>query len=115
MQKRHARSWGIRRGFDKAGSVRRDWHNKPDAGETVAAMLEDAFAAQSFTPTTPNPESVVNFLMSRGVPFTTFDDWCSLDQAELADGEACARPRVKFGSKTDMLRSLGREDGRAAG
>ena len=89
--------------------------NKPDAGESVAAMLEDAATGQAFAPAAPSPDSVVNLLMSRGVPFTTFDDWSAIDQAELVHGESCGRRRVKFGSKAEMLRLLGREDGRAAG
>ena len=39
----------------------------------------------------------------------------TIDAAELAAGEACARPRVKFGSKDEMWACLGREGGRAAG
>lgn len=89
--------------------------NKPDAVESVAAMLQDAADGLTWTPVAPSPESVDALLRSRGVDFTSFDDWCAIDAAELAAGEACARPRVKFGSRDEMWACLGREGGRAAG
>ena len=89
--------------------------NKPDALESVAALLEDAGAGRCWTPGAPAQDSVSSLLMSRGVQFTSFDDWCSIDSAELAEGERCGRPRVKFNSKPDMWSVLNREDGRAAG
>ena len=89
--------------------------NKPCAVESVAAMLQDAVAGATWSPVAPSPDSVEALLRSRGVDFTSFEDWCALDAAELAAGEACARPRVKFGSKDEMWACLGREGGRAAG
>lgn len=82
--------------------------NKPDAVETVAAMLEDAAAGRTWRPAEPSPGAVIETLAGRGVRFTTFEDWCRLDAVELAEGERCGRPRVKFGSAEEMLRALGR-------
>lgn len=89
--------------------------NKPDAVETVVAMLEDAAAGATWGPSAPVETAVVALLRSRGVEFTSFDDWCAIDNAELAAGQAASRPRVKFGNKDEMWRCLGREGGRAAG
>lgn len=89
--------------------------NKPDAVETVGAMLDDARAGKTWAPVAAKADSVDALLRSRGVDYTSFDDWCAIDSAELAAGEACSRPRVKFGSKDDMWACLGREGGRAAG
>lgn len=89
--------------------------NKPDAVETVAAMLHDAAAGLTWAPVAASPDSVSALLCSRGVRFTDFDDWRAIDAAELEAGAACSRPRVKFGSKAEMWECLGRERGRAAG
>lgn len=89
--------------------------NKPDALESVNALLEDATDGRTWNPTAPSGESLISLLMSRAIAFTTFDDWCSIDSAELAEGERCGRPRVKFNSKPEMWAVLHREDGRAAG
>jgi ferredoxin--NADP+ reductase len=87
--------------------------NKPDALESVTAMLEDAAAGKTWQPDAPSPDAVTDDLRARGVAFTTFEDWCALDVAELAAGERCGRPRVKFGSRDEMLRCLAGEGGPA--
>lgn len=89
--------------------------NKPDALETVNAMVEDAANRRTWAPVSPSAESVAALLAARGVEATTFDDWCAIDTFELGEGERCGRPRVKCGSREDMWRVLGREGGRAAG
>ncbi|MGE0598123.1 MAG: FAD-dependent oxidoreductase [Dehalococcoidia bacterium] len=89
--------------------------NKPDALESVTALLQDAADGRTWQPLSPASDSVNSLLMSRGVLFTSFDDWCSIDEAELAEGLRCGRPRVKFNSKPDMWSVLNREGGRAAG
>jgi len=88
--------------------------NKPDALETVTAMLEDAAAGKTWRPEAPAPDAVVEDLRSLGVAFTTFEDWCALDAAELAAGERCGRPRVKFGSREEMLACLAGDGGPAS-
>ena len=82
--------------------------NKPDAVETVAAMLEDAAAGQCMEPSDPGPEAVPALLGSRGVRFVTFDDWRKLDDAEKAAGEKQGRPRVKVVRIERMLEIMGR-------
>ncbi|MCL7972125.1 MAG: FAD-dependent oxidoreductase [marine benthic group bacterium] len=82
--------------------------NKPDAVETVEAMLEDAAAGENMEPSDPGPESIPELLESRGVRFVTFDDWRKLDEAERAAGEAQGRPRVKVVRIERMLDIMGR-------
>lgn len=89
--------------------------NKPDALESVTALLEDAAAGRAWSPSAPAAEAVVSLLASRGVAFTSYDDWCALDEAELAAGHENGRPRVKFDSLEQMWAALRRKDGRAAG
>ncbi len=88
---------------------------KPDALESVTALLEDAAAGRAWSPSAPAAEAVVSLLASRGVAFTSYDDWCALDEAELAAGHENGRPRVKFDSLEQMWAALRRKDGRAAG
>lgn len=83
--------------------------NKPDAGETVAAMLQDAVAGNHWP---AGAGDVRSLLAARGVEFTTFEDWCALDEAEIAAGLECGRPRVKFGSRQAMCEELARRRGR---
>jgi ferredoxin--NADP+ reductase len=89
--------------------------NKPDAVETVTALLHDAAAGLIWNPSAPDPESIIALLRSRAVRYTTFEDWCRLDTAELAEGERRGRPRVKFNCIEEMWQCLAREAGSAAG
>jgi hypothetical protein len=57
----------------------------------------------------------VEQLDARGCRFVTFEDWLKLDALELAAGERCGRPRLKFTSVDDMLSALDEvRTGRAA-
>lgn len=89
--------------------------NKPDAVETVSNMLADAAAGSTWSPETPAPGSVDGLLRHRGVASTTFDDWRTIDAAELAEGARCGRPRVKFDTPAEMRSCLQPRDGCAAG
>lgn len=82
--------------------------NKPDSAETVACMLQDAAANCTLRP--PHAESDAEFdLVRRRQPrCVSFDDWCRLDEMEVAKGALQGRPRVKFTSVEDMLRALGK-------
>ncbi len=82
--------------------------NKPDALETVKHMLEDAAAAKTLCPETPDPEAVVAFIQEKQPDFFTYADWERLDALEIAHGEAQGRPRIKFTSAAEMLAALGR-------
>jgi ferredoxin--NADP+ reductase len=78
--------------------------NKPDAVESVEAMLAD----RSALPGTGADAAVdlVSTLEARGVRVVSFDDWRKLDRIEVESGAATGRPRVKLVSTADMLSRL---------
>lgn len=80
--------------------------NKPDSVETVNMLLEDVAAGKIFTPSKPSPSAVEDLLNRRGVRYVTFKDWQLLNAAEIANGEALGRPRLKYTRIEDMLAAL---------
>lgn len=82
--------------------------NKPDAQETVKAMLEDLTAGHCFAPEKQDTDAVFRLLKHRQPNVITWQDWEKLDAAEIAAGAAQGRPRVKFVSTKEMLTELGR-------
>jgi ferredoxin--NADP+ reductase len=82
--------------------------NKPDAVETVTAMLEDIESGGERTTERPGPEAVTELLNARGVRYVTFEDWQKLDEAETMEGEKQGRPRVKVVRVERMLDIMGR-------
>ncbi|MGB5526767.1 MAG: NADP oxidoreductase, partial [Gemmatimonadota bacterium] len=82
--------------------------NKPDAVQTVAAMLVEARRGDTRVPERPEPEAVTEVLESRGVRYVTFEDWRKLDEVETMEGEAQGRPRVKVVRVERMLEIMGR-------
>lgn len=65
--------------------------NRPDAQEVVAALWDDLHAAAPRHPA----GDVANLLDARAVPWVGWSDWERIDAAEVADGAAAGRPRVK--------------------
>lgn len=82
--------------------------NKPDSAETVAAMLEDAERGTHLRPSAADGGSAEAFVLSRQPLAITYPDWRRIDALECANGAACGRPRLKFGSVEEMLAALGR-------
>jgi ferredoxin/flavodoxin---NADP+ reductase len=82
--------------------------NKPDAGETVACMLEDLARGATLAPPHPAPEAAETLVRQRRPDFVTYADWQRLDALEVARGHALGRPRLKFTRAADMLAALGR-------
>lgn len=82
--------------------------NKTDAQETVACMVEDVKAGKHLNPDHPGVEDARAFVMSRQPTCVSYDDWSRIDAAELANGEAEGRPRVKFTKVADMLAVIGK-------
>lgn len=82
--------------------------NKPDALETVQAMLEDVAAGHTLQPVQPDPAAVELLIRQRQPHYVTFADWQKLNEIEVAKGKANGRPRVKFTRIADMLAALGR-------
>lgn len=77
--------------------------NKPDSIETAKRLLEDVSAEKLLTPSQPTRAALESLLMERGVRFTSFVDWQTLDEIERTRGAECGRPRVKFTSVQEML------------
>ncbi len=88
--------------------------NKPDAVETVEALLEDVQANRVWQPATPSGEAVLNLLRERQPDFVTYTDWLALDEMEQERGKALNRPRVKFSRVEEMLNALAQRHGKPA-
>jgi ferredoxin--NADP+ reductase len=103
-------SGGHVRGLYTAGWIKRGpsgviGTNKPDAVETVEAMIEDARC--NVLAALPASTAIVELIRGRECRAVSFEEWQRLDEIELAAGEACRRPRVKFTSVDEMLAALG--------
>ncbi len=79
--------------------------NKPDAAETVRAMLEDVEAGRHFQPSA-DPAAVPGLLGERGVRFVSYDDWRRLDRIEIDRGQPAERPRVKLVTFDEVWQAL---------
>ncbi len=80
--------------------------NKPDAAETVKAMLEDLELETLPSPAHPEPASVESFVRQRQPALVTYADWQRINQFETARGEPQGRPRVKCTSSEEILAAL---------
>jgi ferredoxin--NADP+ reductase len=81
--------------------------NKPDAAETVAAMLEDAAAGAALVPAEPEPEAAERLVRERRPDYVAYADWLRLDELEIERGRSRGCPRVKFTRVHEMLAALG--------
>jgi ferredoxin/flavodoxin---NADP+ reductase len=75
--------------------------NKPDAGATIARLVED-LPTLALAPTRDD-EAVETLLRERQVDLVTYKDWAALDAHETAQGAAQGRPRVKVTNVSEML------------
>src|SRR3954471_13706604 len=82
--------------------------NKPDAVETVTAMLEDAATGAVGEPAQPEAGAAEALVRARQPDAVTYADWRALDALELANGKSCGRPRLKYTTVQGMLAALGR-------
>jgi ferredoxin--NADP+ reductase len=85
--------------------------NKPDAAETVTAMLEDLAAGQTLDPAEPDPDAVERLVRERRPDYIAYGDWLRLNKLEIARGQARGCPRVKFTRVHEMLAALGNRSG----
>lgn len=81
--------------------------NKPDAVETVEALLEDAGAGRLPVVVEAGRAGIHRLLAERGTRVVSFDDWRALDALERSLGAAAGRPRLKFTRIAEMLGALG--------
>ena len=80
--------------------------NKPDAAETVEAMLADAREGKVLSPANATAAAAEALVRSHNVRVVTYDDWRRLDALELSHGKEQGRPRIKFTRVADMLAAL---------
>ena len=81
--------------------------NKPDALETVTAMLEDAAAGRTLQPAEPDRAAAERLLRQRQPRVIGYPDWLRLNALEVEAGRARGRPRVKLTRVDEMLAALG--------
>jgi ferredoxin/flavodoxin---NADP+ reductase len=81
--------------------------NKKDALETVQHLFEDVSTQKLLQPESPDASAVESLLAERSVRYVSFEDWQTIDQAEVGRGEPHGRPRVKFVRVEEMLETLG--------
>lgn len=84
--------------------------NKPDALETVEAMLEDRASGRVHQPPEPDPTACESAVRRCQPGYVSYADWLKLDRLEQERGKPAGRPRAKFTSVEDMLAAV-----RAAG
>ncbi len=80
--------------------------NKPDAGETVRAMLEDLAAGRHCDPTLVSRDSIEALLEERGVRPVSYADWKRIDAVEREAGRPLGRPRVKLATHASLRAAL---------
>ncbi|OXM71344.1 FAD-dependent oxidoreductase [Amycolatopsis vastitatis] len=89
-------------GWIKRGPVGLIGHTKGDAAETIASLLADAETLRA--PKYDSPDAILDFLGTRGIPFTTWEGWGRLDAHEKALGTAAGRERIKVVEREEMTR-----------
>lgn len=85
--------------------------NKKDALETVQNLFEDIESGTLLSPENADPAAVEDLLRERGTRYISFEDWQTIDQAEVGRGEPHGRPRVKFVRVEEMLETVGERVG----
>jgi ferredoxin--NADP+ reductase len=101
-------------GWVKRGPTGLIGTNKPDAAETVAAMVADLPSLPPLDPADASRDAIDRLLAGRGARVVDYPAWLRLDALEVERGKAQGRPRVKFLRVEEMLRELDRS-GDAAG
>lgn len=89
-------------GWIKRGPIGLIGHTKGDAAETIASLLADADTLAA--PKYASPDAILDFLGTRGIPFTTWDGWGRLDAHEKSLGSAAGRERIKVVEREEMTR-----------
>jgi len=80
--------------------------NKPDAQETVEALLADLAEGHLRDPYRPEPAAVDELLGRRKQDYVTYEDWQIIDELERARGAETGRARRKFARIEEMLDAL---------
>ncbi len=77
--------------------------NKPDAQETVVALLEDLGEGRLPDAAEPARDSLQDLFSAREIAYVSYQGWQQIDQAERTAGEPTGRPRVKFCTLEELL------------
>jgi len=78
--------------------------NKPGAEETVKSLIEDI---EHLNPCEhPDTDEVAKLLKERDVKMVTFEDWKTIDAAEVERGSIVGKPREKFAQIAGMLSAV---------
>jgi ferredoxin--NADP+ reductase len=80
--------------------------NKPDAGETVDRMLEDAEAGNVLEPADPAADAAERTVCGIRPDCVSWQDWKRIQAVEDEAGHEQGRPRVKLTSLEEMLAAL---------
>lgn len=100
-------------GWAKRGPTGVIGTNKPDAVETVEALLNDVPNLNPVADAEADPHALESFIKERCPQVVSYQDWQILDQLETAKGKPQSRPRVKFSRVEEMLEALARKNGLA--
>lgn len=90
-------------GWIKRGPVGLIGNTKSDAKETTEMLLADYAAGTLTDPTEPAIDAILSFLKTKEIPYTTWDGWHRLDNAERALGAPEGRERKKIVEWDDMV------------
>ena len=71
-------------------------------------MLEDLAHGYILRPSEPEVSKTEHLVRERQPKYFSFADWLRLNEIEVKNGRAQARPRDKFTRVEDMLAALGR-------
>lgn len=82
--------------------------NKPDAAETVRAMLTDAAEGKLLEPSDATLDAAKTMVSQKQPQYFSYADWEKLDALEIERGQAQGRPRVKFTDISEMLKAVGK-------
>jgi ferredoxin/flavodoxin---NADP+ reductase len=93
-------------GWAKRGPTGVIGTNKKDAEETIELLLEDA---RNLRRASESARDVTELLRERGCNYLTFEDWQRVNAAEVENGKAQGRPRVKFTTAEAMRQAAGRK------
>ena len=91
-------------GWIKTGPVGVIGTNKPGAEETVKSLIQDLDRLNPCE--TPDSDAVFKFLKDRDVRVVTFENWKTIDAAEIQRGSILGKPREKFASILGMLSTV---------
>jgi ferredoxin/flavodoxin---NADP+ reductase len=77
--------------------------NKRDADETAARVAEDLEAGRLSAPPRPAREQIDELLAERKPGLVTIEGWRAIEAREIERGGEQGRPRVKLGSRDELL------------